>query len=151
MIDMNLWRLEAGRSVGPVEIGMTPDSVRALIGPPDATRSRSVEMEFWHYPSLIVTFLDESVNMIICEKGFPLRTDQGVNIGMAWRKLVGLLGELEFDEEFGLWFEPGKPGLYYEVMRPARPEEQPWERTGVVELYEVTDPVNAVVARIYVI
>lgn len=147
---MNLWRLEPGRSVGPVEIGMTPDSVRGHLGAPDATRSRSVEMEFWHYPSLIVTFLDENVNMVICEEGFPARTDQGAYVGMAWRMLA-LLGELEFDEELGLWFEPGKLGLYYEVMRPARPEEQPWEPTGVVELYEVTDPVNAIVARIYVI
>jgi hypothetical protein len=134
--------------VGDATIGMTLEDVTAALGEPLSVREG--EDAVVDYPGLQVTLYEGHVHMLIVESPTVGQTELGVSVGMSWKDLKRRVGPLEYDEENGLWISKRTPGIWYEVARPPRDYEEPIDPPFVTEVYEISDPKNAVVRRIYV-
>jgi hypothetical protein len=138
--------------VGDAVIGMTLDAVKAVLGEPQNLHERG-GMVFASFPGLVVTTSKERVNMLIVESSEVGNTELGVSVGMSWIELDRRVGPLEYVSDSALWASSKTPGISYEIARPTRDDEESEELFDspiVTELYEVTDPKNAIVRRIYV-
>lgn len=138
-----------GRSMCGVSLGDSDTDVVRVLGAPKVSHTRESH-EFLEYDNLTVVLLDGSVFMLIAESPACGRTPEGIEVGVRWWQLVGLLGDVDYDEEEGLWTSVSHPGVWYEVVRPARRDEQPLDAPHVPELYAVADGNVAHVRRIYV-
>jgi hypothetical protein len=132
-----------------VNLGNSERDVLRLLGEPNASRGEET-YHFLEYEDVTVVLLDNSVFMLIAESPACGSTKAGIKVGMSWRQLVESLGDVEYDEEEGLWASASHPGVWYEVVRPARSYEQPLDPPYVPELYAVADDHLAHVRRIYV-
>ncbi len=76
-------------------------------------------------------------------------TPRGIHVGTTYRHLSSLV-TLEYNEEEGLWADPGDPGVSYELVRPNRRKRTPEDPAVVPELFDVTDPEHAFVGAVFV-
>lgn len=132
-----------------VSLGDSEPAVLRVLGAPNAYRGTE-GYRFLEYDDLTVVLLDDSVFMLIAESPACGRTPEGIEVGAPWLQLVDLLGNVEYDEEEGLWASASHPGLWYEVVRPAHSYEQPLDPPYVPELYSVANDRVAHVRRVYV-
>ena len=134
--------------IGDATIGMTSGAVKAALGGPRSHESD--EMVFADYPGLVVSTYEGLVNMLIVESAEAGSTELGVAVGMSWIELDRRLGPFEYDSDNALWVSSKTPGIWYEIARPPREDEEPIDPPLVTEVYQVLDPKNAIVRRIYV-
>lgn len=132
-----------------VNLGNSEREVLQVLGEPNASHGED-SYQFLEYEHVTVVLLDGSVFMLIAESPSCGSTKAGIKVGTSWRHLVESLGEVEYDEEEGLWASPAHPGVWFEVVRPARSYEQPLDPPYVPELYAIADDHLAHVRRIYV-
>ncbi|MEA3502003.1 MAG: hypothetical protein U9R47_04455 [Actinomycetota bacterium] len=138
-----------GSSMCGVSLGDSKPDVLRVLGAPNASQIKESH-QFLEYEDLTVVLLDDSVFMLIAESPACGRTPEGIKVGAPWRQLVESLGDVEYDEEEGLWASASHPGVWYEVVRPAHSYEQPLDPPYVPELYSVGDDRVAHVRRVYV-
>lgn len=141
--------LGPGFSMGGVRLGDSMPDVLQALGKPHATREKESHL-FMEYDNLTVILLEESVFTLIAETPSCGQTVEGIAVGTTWRQVAELLDDVEYDEEEGLWVSPSRPGIWYEIVRPARSNEQPLDPPYVPELYAVADERSAHVRRIFV-
>ena len=132
-----------------VSLGDSESDVARVLGSPSVSDCRESHL-FLEYPDLTVVLRDDLVFMLIAESPACGRTPEGVSVGATWPQLSELLGDVEYDEEEGLWASCSRPGVWYEVVRPAHSFEQPLDPPYVPELYSVSDGRLAHVRRIFV-
>jgi hypothetical protein len=135
--------------VGRATLGMTFEDVRAALGEPESTREGG-SMLFIHYPDLVITTHEGRVNMLVVESSRVGSTEAGVSVGVSWNELERRVCQLEYDGDQDLWTSTETPGIWYEIASPPRDGEEPIDPPLVAEAYEVLNPEQAVVRRIYV-
>lgn len=139
------------KSIGGVNLGDSYDDVLARLGGP-SEKSDKGEDSSLTYPGLSIAFRHGVAFQLEAEEGYEGKTPDGVYVGMSWKTLKAMYGELKFDcDECYFWFVPGIEGLGFDIARPPRPHEQPIEPPYVGEVYEVMDVDNAFVRDIYVL
>ena len=88
--------------------------------------------------------------MLVAESSRAGPTARGIRVGDPATTLRADADELSFDEHRGLWSDPHRPGIWYELARPHHPWEEVSANGWVSELYEISNWDEAFVARIYV-
>lgn len=134
-----------------VVIGDSEPTVHQKLGVPKSVRQRAPGYAIQEWQNLSIAFDLGSAVMLIAEDPTVGQTKAGIAVGATWRDLEQACGPVTFDAEQSLWTSPLEPGIWYEVVRPALPTEQPLDPPFVDEVYEVTDPGHAHVRRIYVL
>lgn len=131
--------LTPGVSLSGVRLGASIDETRALLGEPVEERLKGERATVLHYPSLEVFFVDGVATELTAVEPPVHRTPEGITVGMPWADLKRAVPDIVFDEHVGSWWSPSKPGVSYDVARPAYEIEKPHGPPFVAEMYEVRD------------
>ena len=142
-------KITPNASIGWFKLDATESQIRRFAGEPDHERKRE-GIRFLFYDQLTVGLFKGQDTMLIAESPLAGETPKGIKVGTSWDALTRQLGPMEYDEENGLWYSHHERGLWFEVVRPSRPDESPIDPPFVPEQYEVNDPDQATVRRIYV-
>ncbi len=142
------WLIVPG-SVGPVVLGDLSTDVRFALGEPVSV-TKAGTFENYLYGDISVTFQSGRVSMVVSELESEAATSSGIVTGCGLSELIAAVGEIAYEEEEGLWQAEGDVTIFYELVRWQRSGEEAINPPYVPELFEISEPDDAIVLRIFV-
>lgn len=138
------WLVHPGRSIGPLLLGMAEAEVLAKLGPPKKmTRGDLLGYDFGE---IVVIFNKNlEVDSVVASEGFKGRTADGIRVGMSFKDLLEVAGQVTWDVDMYMW-RPSRDGLWLEIKRPAPRGPLPPQP----EMYVVMHPDTAYVTELQV-